>query len=264
MNVFWQELKFYRRSVAIWIVALGSVATLFMSEYGPVSAQVDSFRQIVSHYPKALLAAINFRFEIFYSIYGFFGYILTFIWLAGSIQAMNLGVSIVSKEVTAKTADFLLSKPTSRAHLLSEKFAAAFCLIVITNVFFTATSLIAAKLLSSTGFSIKLFILLAMSLFFIQLFFLVLGFLFGAVLPKVKSVIAVSLPTVFVFFVISSFGGFLDKPQLYYLTPFKYFDPVYIFQHGNYEYKYLLWLAVFVAVWLIISYTIFTKKDIKQ
>lgn len=83
-------------------------------------------------YPPAVLAALNLKVEIFFTIYGFFSYFLTFGWLIASVQAMNLGVSIVSKEVAGKTADFLLTKPITRARMLTEKLAAITTLILIT------------------------------------------------------------------------------------------------------------------------------------
>lgn len=262
MNIFWQELKFNRRSLVIWILALCLTLLLFLSIYQSLASQIDSLKEVISHYPKALLAAINFNFEMFYSINGYFGYILTFVWLAGAIQAMNYGVSVVSKEVSGGTADFLLSKPISRNRMLAEKFTAALALVIITNIFFTLSALLGAKLFSSSSFNTNSYLLLCTTLFFIQLFFFSLGFLFGCVIPKIKSVISVTLPTVFVFFIISSFGGILDKPEFYYLTPFKYFNAVYIYQHNSFEPKYIWVLFAFVLICVFTSFAVYNKKDI--
>lgn len=262
MNIFWQELRYYRRSVIIWVLVLCTILLVFLSIYQSLASQIDTFREVVSHYPRALLSAINFRFEMFYSIYGYFGYILTFVWVAGAIQAMGYGASVISKEVTDKTADFLLAKPVSRNRMLTEKFAAVIFLIIITNICFIATALVGAKLFSTNSFNIKLYVMLAATLFFIQLFFLSLGFLAGTVLPKIKTVVSVTLPTVFVLFIIASFGGILDRPEFYYLTPFKYFDSIYIYQHASYEPKYLWVLFGFIASCLITSYIVYNKKDI--
>jgi ABC-2 type transport system permease protein len=262
MNIFWQELKYYRQSAIIWILSLSLGVLLFLSIYTSLASQIDVFKEVISHYPHALLAAINFQFEVFYTIDGYFGYLLTFIWIAGAIQAMNYATSVISKEVSGKTADFLLSKPVSRSRMLTEKFAAVLVLILITNVFFTSAALLSAKLFSSGSFSIKAFILLSASLFFVQLFFLALGFLFGSVLPKIKTVISVTLPTVFALFIIASFGGVLDKPQFYYITPFKYFNSIYIIQHNSYEYKYLWVLSIFVIFCLVTSYVVYNRRDI--
>ncbi len=248
----------------IWILTLSAVALLFMSVYSSLSSQIDTFREVVSHYPKALLAAINFRFEIFYTIYGYLSYIMTFIWLAGAIQAMNLGMGVVSKEVSGKTADFILSKPVTRNIMLAQKFAAVLAIIVITNLAFSAVAFLGAKLFSPGGFDLKLLLLVSFTLFFVQLWFLAVGFLLGTVLPKVKTVVSVTLPIVFALFIVASFGAIVDKPEVYYITPFKYFDATYIFQHGSYQPKYMWILAGVVIVSLLAGFVVYNRKDIPQ
>lgn len=264
MAVYWQELKSYRRSIIIWIATLCLIMLMFLSLYPSLSQQVDTFRDVISHYPKALLTAINFRFEMFYSIYGFLAYMMTFLWLAGAIQAMNLGISTLSKEISGKTADFILSKPMSRNKILSQKFAAVFTIIVITNISFSTTALLASRLISASTFDFKLGLLISFSLFFVQMFFLAVGFLMGALVPKIKTVISYSLPFVFGLFILSSFSAILDKPGTYYLTPFKYFDAGYIFRNGHYEYKYLLVLALIVVSCLVVSFVVYNRRDIKS
>jgi ABC-2 type transport system permease protein len=86
----------------------------------------------------------------------------------------------------------------------------------------------------------------------------------GSILPKVKTVVSVTLPVVFGLFIIASFGAIVDKPEVYYITPFKYFDATYIFQHGHYEPKYMWILAGVVIVSLAASFIEYNRKDIPQ
>jgi ABC-2 type transport system permease protein len=234
-----------------------------MSIYKSFAIDVTSAKKLLEAYPPAVLAALNLKVEIFFTIYGFFAYLLTFAWLTGAIQAMNLGVSVLSKEVAGKTADFLLTKPVTRVRMVTEKLAAVFTLVVITNIFFLATALLSAAVFSKNSVDFSLFSLIAVTLFFIQIFFLALGFVLGAIIPKVKTVVAVTLPVVFAFFIISAFGGVLKIANINYFTPFKYFDPVYIYQHSSYEPKYLLVLFGVVTVCIITSYVFYMKKDIE-
>lgn len=264
MSIYWQELRFYRRSMLIWIITLCSIAIVFLSMYNGLAAQIDSFKAVISNYPKALLAIINFKFEMFYSIYGFLGYLMTFIWLAGAIQAANLGVSAISKEVSGKTADFLLSKPISRNSVLIQKLLAILTVLVVTNIAFTTFAVLGARLISPSTFELKLCVLIALTLFFVQLFFLFIGFLLGTVLPKVKSVISVSMPLVFGLFILSSFSSILEKPETFYFSAFKYFDAYYIFQNGHYDYKYLWTLLGIMAFCTVISFVVYNRKDINQ
>lgn len=247
----------------IWIITLCVITLTFLSVYPSMATQIDTFREVISRYPKALLTIINFRFEIFFSIYGFLSYLMTFIWIAGAIQAMNLGLNALGKETSGKTADFLLSKPVSRNSILGQKFLAIFTIIVITNLAFTTIIVTSSRFISPSTFNLKLNVLIALSLFFVQIFFLVIGFLMGAVLPKIKTAVSISLPVVFGFFILSSFSSILDKPEAYCLSPFKYFDALYIFRNGHYEYKYLWTLLGLGILCTVASYLIYNRKDIR-
>ena len=263
MNIFLQELRYYRRSTIIWIVVICALVFGFLSIYKSFAVDVQTTKNLLAAYPPAVLAAINLKIEIFFTIYGFFGYLLTFLWLTGSIQAMNLGISVLSKEISGKTADFLMTRPVTRARVLTEKLAAALTLIVITNVFYILTAVVGARAFSRDGVDMKLFVLITATFFFVQLFFLAFGFLLGAVVPKIKTVIAVTLPIVFSLFIISAFGSVINLAEVDYITPFKYFDVSYIYYHHAYEPKYLWILAGFVIVSVVVSYVAFMKKDLQ-
>jgi len=262
MNIFWQELRYYRRSTIIWISVLCLLVFGFLSIYKSFAVDVETTKSLLAAYPPAVLAALNLKIEIFFTIYGFFGYLLTFLWLTGSIQAMNLGVSVLSKEISGKTADFLMSKPVTRIRVLTEKLAAGFTIIVLTNVCYLTVSLLAARSFA-VNLDNSLFLLIAATFFFVQIFFLALGFLLGAVVPKIKVVVSFTLPIVFSLFIISAFGSVIGLKEIDYITPFKYFDVSYIYYHRAYEPVYLWILGAFVLLSTVMSYVVFLKKDIK-
>lgn len=262
MNIFWQEINYYKRVTLIWILVLSGMTFGYLGIFNSFADAAGQATKLLSNYPPQVLEALNLHISIFFTIYGFFAYLLTFMWLVGSIQAMNLGVGILSKEISAKTADFLLSKPITRVRMLTEKLAAAFALIVATDVIFIIAALGSAQFYAGGTFNEKIFVLIAATMFFVQMFFLAIGFLLGAVVPKIKTVVAVSLPTVFGFFIVSAFGSIVKNAHTEYITPFKYFDPIYIVDHSSYEPKYLWILAGVVIVSIASAYIYYLKKDI--
>jgi ABC-2 type transport system permease protein len=235
----------------------------FLSIFHSFAADVEQAKHLLSAYPPQVLAALNLQIGIFFTIYGFFAYLLTFIWLAGSIQAMNLGISVLSKEISGKTADFILSKPITRVRMMTEKLFAVLTMIVTTNFFFLLSAYSSAKFFSPTNFDTKIFFLIGATLFFVQLVFLFLGFLLGAIVPKIKTVAAYSLPIVFSFFIISAFGSVIGKKEVDYFTPFKYFNASYIVEHSTYDPKYLWTIIGIIVFCLFVSYMIYLKKDIE-
>ena len=71
-------------------------------------------KKYLKDYPEPVRKALGLSVDSISSILGFYSYIFLYITLCGAIQAMNLGTSIISKEVSEKTADFLLTKPVTR------------------------------------------------------------------------------------------------------------------------------------------------------
>ena len=264
MNVYWRELKAYRKSAIIWILSLSAIAVLFMSIYPSFTKDVAVSRRALANLPAAIRSALDLSLANFFTIFGFYGYLLNFVTLAGAIQAMNLGTGIISKEDAGKTADFLLSKPVMRASVVTSKLLAALSVLLVTNLVFIAVSLGIAETVAKAPFSTTTFILLSLTLLFIQLAFLALGSLFSVSLGRIKSVISVSLPAVFIFYIVGALGAIIGNDKVRYVTPFKFFDTNYIISHRRYELPYLIIEAVFIVAAICASYVIYMRKDIRS
>lgn len=262
MNMFLHELKAYRKFTITWTFALMSLVILFLSMFPAISREAEEFKKLMEGFPEAIRMALGLSVENIGSILGFYSYIFLYISLVGAIQAMILGTSIVSKEVREKTADFLLTKPVTRIQILTSKLLAAFTSLVITNVFYLGAATIMASLVEVKEYSTIIFLLLSLTLFFLQLIFLALGIIVSIVVPRIKSVLPISLGTVFAFFIIGALASTTRDDALRYITPFKYFDFAYIVQNSSYETSFVMVAIGFIAIAITASYFIYSKRDI--
>jgi len=73
-----------------------------------------------------MMEAMGISAENFFSPLGMYAFLSSFLMLAASIHAINLGLSIITKEHMQNTADFLMTKPYSRKQIFLSKMAAAF------------------------------------------------------------------------------------------------------------------------------------------
>jgi ABC-2 type transport system permease protein len=181
--------------------------------------------------------------------------------LTGAVQAMNLGTGITSREVRERTADFLFTRPISRMSVLSQKLLTVFLLILVTDLVFMAADWALIQAVIDDPFRLGTFMTSTSSLVLIQLFFISFGFLLGTILRRIKSVIAVSLPAVFGFYVV----GLLDTvvgEKIKYMTPFKSFNVNLLTAGGSYETGILVYLAVLSIAALATSFVVYKKKDI--
>lgn len=264
MNVFLRELSAYRKSTIIWMVSMAGMVALFMLGMFPAFMQdVAASKELINGLPEAVRAAFSIAVDTFFTVFGFYAYFLSFAMVAGAVQAMNIGAGVIAKEFSGKTADFLLSKPVPRARVITAKLAAALVSLVLTSGVFALAGYLAALGASEEPFSAKTFFLLSMMLLLVQLFFWALGALLAVLVPKIKTVIALTLPTVFAFYIIGTLGEIVGNVDVRWLTPFKFFDPTYIIQNDALEGGYLLLELAFVAVFLVATYVIFMKKNIR-
>lgn len=263
MNVFLRELRAYRKSTITWTGSLSALIVVFMALYPAFTQDIEATKEILSQFPEALRAALSISLGNFFTIYGFYGYLLSFVILAGAIQAMNLGTGVLAKEVSGKTADFLLSKPVARGRVVSAKLAAVLATIVITDAGVSIVAYLSASSVAEEPIDLATFFLLTLTLLLVQLIFLALGALFAVLIPKVKSVVSVSLPTVFAFYIAGMIGEVLDNENFRYVSPFKFYDTNYIITNVGLEKTYVILGAATVVVAIALCYAIYLKKDVR-
>lgn len=262
MNIFLHELKAYRKSTMIWTLSLVALVVLFLSMFPSFSKDAEEFKKLLEGFPVELRKAIGLSVESIATLIGFFSYAFLYLKLAGAIQAMNLGTSILSKESREKTADFLLTKPVTRAQVVTSKLLAALVSLVTTNIVFIAATFMMASIVAGDDFNKEALFLISISLFFLQLIFMALGIVISVIFPKIKSVISVSLGTVFGFFMLGMISSTTEDEALRYLTPFNYFDSTYITEHASYETSFLVTGTLVIITAVSASYYLYGKKDV--
>jgi ABC-2 type transport system permease protein len=261
MNIFLHELKAYRKSIIIWSCSMAALAVMYIFIFSGMSADIEDFKNMLNSLPEVVKKLLSLYVESLSTLEGFYSFVFTYVVLCGAIQAMNLGVSIVSKEVRDKTADFLMTKPVSRENILTSKLLAAFAALIITNILYLAIT-IPTALIVSTDFSMKIFLMISATLLFVQLMFVSLGVVVSVLSGKIKSVISISLSTVFAFFIIGALGSVIGDKAARYLSPFKYYDLAYILENAAYETSFIVVEIIFVIVSIAASYLVYVKKDI--
>lgn len=263
MNMYLHELKSLRKSTIIWIFAMIAITAMYLLLYPGIVNDAAGFKELLGGYPASVRAMLGISLDNITSLLGFYTMILTFVTLCGAIQAMNFGVSILSKETRERTADFLLVKPVSRAAIVNAKLLAVLTMILVTDVLYYTVASILANIVKTSDYSVKLFFMINATLFFIQLIFLAIGVVVSVIIPKLKSVLPVSLGIVFGFFIIGALIATGKNDGTRFLSPFKYFDITYIIKNSSYEVPYLITDAVIVIVAIAASYIIYIKKDIQ-
>ncbi|WP_071461473.1 ABC transporter permease subunit [Bacillus massilinigeriensis] len=263
MNMYFHELKALRKSTILWALSFSAIVVVFLSLFPSISADAADFKEMLASYPESVRKAVGLELETFFSFLGYYSYTFVYISLCGSVQAMNLGLSVLSKESREKTADFLLTKPVKRSEIYTAKVMAALTSIAATNVVYQAAAWLMASQVAEEGYNRMAFFQISLILFFLQLIFLFLGLMLSVLIKRMKAVLTVSLGVTFGFFILSMLIATGDGGEAKrFLTPFQYFDPLYTISNGWYDTPYLAAGVIIVLFAFAASLYLYWRNDI--
>ena len=262
MNMYLHELKSLRKSTIIWAISMIALAVIYFSVYTGIVKDAESFRNLLAGYPAEIRAMLGISLDSITTILGFYSMIFSFVAICGAIQAMNYGLSALSKEARERTADFLLVKPVSRTAIVSSKLFAALTMLLATDMLYFSGAFISANIVKTSDYSFKLFFMVSLTLLFIQLIFFALGVLISVFFKKLRSVLPISLGIVFGLYILGAVLVTSQDDAARFLSPFQYFNIGYILKNARYESTYMLTGAVIIAAAITASYIIYVRKDI--
>lgn len=262
MNIFLFELKSNFKSNLVWIIVLCSVAYFFMMIYPAFYANSKDLIEVFNRYPKEVLVAFGFDIDQFFSAIGFYCFVLIYIELIASMQAMVLGLGTSGRELRLRTSEFIITKPVTRLQIMFAKTASILVILLVTNILLTITSYIAISQVTFDSFSTQAFLLVCLSTFLLQCVFASMGILLGVTFRKLRSVAPVSLGIVFGFFVVNMLKAIFDDAWIRYFSPFQFFDKYSIVLKGNLEIEFLVWGIVLIIGMTLVGFVYFNKKDI--
>ncbi len=265
MNIYKHEFKMIRKSVMTWSVSVSLVLLVYMSLFSSFAENAAILNEMMTQFPEELLMAFGMTGVDMSTVLGFYGFAFLFCQICLSIQASNYGFGLVSLEERDMTADFLLAKPVSRAHILTSKLLAALTGLTITNIVVWISSFVFIGLFKGDReYDTGSLLLLLSSIVLFQLFFLTVGILISLLMKKVRSVTPLSMALAFGMYVVSAFGGMLGDAKLELITPFKHFEPNYILTHAAYDMPLVLISVSVILISITGSYVLYARRNINS
>lgn len=262
-NIFKHEFLVRLKSVIIWSLGLIVLLSFFFAMFPIFSDEALLMNEFLERYPPELRAAFGMDRLDFSSVLGFFGFVFMFVQLCLAIQASNYGVGLVSVEETELTADFLLSKPISRAQVMNSKLLAALASLTLTNLVVWVTSFVAISLFRGEHeYETRTLVILLLSIVIFQLFFLSVGLVISLLVKRVRSVTPYALGLGFGTYVLNAFSGIFGDVALELITPFKHFDAGYIILNGAYNTPLVLLNIAVTLISLTVSYWLYLRRDV--
>ena len=103
----------------------------------------------------------------------------------------------------------------------------------------------------------------SLSLTLVTLFFAAMGLMVGILFSRNRSPLLTAGLVVFVEYCITSFSNIVSNRAISFLSPYSFFGAADISKNGFYDLRYLGWCVLLFALFLVLSYGVFLKKDIQ-
>lgn len=255
-----RELKVNLKSFIMWTLIISSIIIVAYLFY-PALDETASFDELLESLPKELLMALNMDIVNINTPYGWFateGYLM--LALLGGCYSSLLGGSIVIKEESEKTIEFLMSKPISRVKIIKDKLIAGLIYIFSLNLILFFVSFIGLTLLDDLNF--KMLLLLSGSVLFIHFIFYFLSLFISLFFKKSKKMVGISLGLVLGTYFLQVLAMLDEKIEfLKYFSPHEYFSARYIIINESYNLNYLILTFIIIFTTTVLSIKIYKNKE---
>ena len=223
----------------------------------------EDMADIMSKMPKGMTRAMGINSQSFNSILGMYNsYYGIYIIVLLSIYSSSVAATIISKEVTNKTAEFLLTKPITRKNIFNTKLIVLFTL-TFTSIFaqtFTA-GIFAFAYEKQVNWSV--FATMHTHGFLLILLFTCIGLFLSMLIKPKRSFMGMIVGIVFGSYFLNTIAKAADALSwVGYFSPFNYLD--FTVTDINYQINFTeAGVVLFISLsLLIIASKIYNKKDI--
>ena len=257
-----RELKINLKSLIIWSLIITVIFIISFLVYPSIMEQSSELDKLVNTLPKEVLEIFNMDVISLNSVSGWLlteGYLM--INLLGSCFFAIMGASILLKEQSDKTIDFLFSKPIKKSSIITSKLVTGLIYILVFNLVISLTTLIGLNL--SNDFNFKHWFLSSIAPIFIHTFFFCLSLLISNYFRKTNKSITFNIGVVLGTYLIGVLSLMSDKLEfLKYFSPFEYINSKTIITDSSLDILNLVLLTTYIIISVIGLYSTYNKKEL--
>lgn len=260
MTIFSHEMKQNRKMLIIWSLSVGLLMLTCMMLYPQMQGQMEDINKMYSSMG-SFSEAFGMDKLNFGTVMGFYGIECgNILGIGGAFFAAMVGISMLSKEESGHTAEFLLTHGVSRKRIVAEKLLAVLTIIVVFNAICIGLSMISFKFIGEE-IAMKEFMLFHLAQFIMQCELAFICYGISSYIKRGGNGIGIG---------IASLGYFLniilnisDKAQwLKYVTPFAYSDAADILSKAEIKGDLIGVGILYAIVGVFIGFWQYCKKDV--
>lgn len=260
MTIIRHELWQGRISFLIWTAAIGFLLAVCIFLFPEMKGEMDEMNDLFSSMG-SFTEAFGMDKVSFGTLTGFYavecGNILG---LGGAFFASLCAVSILAKEEKEHTAEFLLTHPVRRIHVVTEKLIAVLLQILLLNILVYALAAVSIALIGE-ALPWKELTLLHLAYFLLQTE--LAGICFGISAFLRRGSIGIGLGIAALMYFLNLIANISEQAEcLKYITPFGYADGADIVSELCLDEKMVLIGMLFAAAGIVLGYIKYCSKDV--
>lgn len=260
MTIIRHELRQGRLSFLIWTAAIGFLLAVCIFLFPEMKGEMDGMNDLFSSMG-SFTEAFGMDKISFGTLTGFYavecGNILG---LGGAFFASLCAVSILAKEEKEHTAEFLLTHPVRRIHIVTEKLTAVLLQILLFNLIVYALAAVSIALIGEE-LPWKELTLLHLAYFLLQTE--LAGICFGISAFLRRGSIGTGLGIAALMYFLNLVANISEQAEfLKYITPFGYADGADIVSKLCLDGKLVLIGMLSAAAGIVLGYIKYCSKDV--
>ncbi len=263
MNILRHDLIRNRRAFLIWTISLTVLSVWLVSMYSSVAGPGMEIQKYAEQFPESFKKAFGLDRLSLDNVMGYFGTEVHFmIILFGSIFAVLLSSSLLSREENEKTVEFLLARPVTRQHVVTAKIGVYVAYVLLFSAIVWCASYFAITALKPADLDKPGFWKLAIMTTLVLLTFANLGFLASVFISRSRTALSAGLGLVLGMYALQIISDLNEKFSfLRYVTPMKWASAADVLTAGI-DGAYVGIMLVLNAVALVATYALYARKDI--
>lgn len=259
-----RELKVNLKSFIIWTsILVGMFLVVFLVyPYIVTEDSLNSLDSMMKVFPKELLKAFNMDITSINTVYGWLkseGFM--FVLIIVGIYSSMLGSSIVLKEESDKTIEYLSSLPVKRRNIMAKK--------VLVSIFYITLMVVIVGIFNYIGLTISgdfnrgQYLLLSITPLLIGLPLFAINLFISTFRHKTKKVIGISLGMVFLFYFLQIISDLGEKTKiLRYFTVYTLADTRNIVSKSSMNPVMIIISITITIVFIGCSFIRYEKKEL--
>ena len=248
----------------IWIsILVGSFLMVYlMYPFMITDEMIDSMDEMMKLFPEELLKAFNMDVSSISTAYGWLkseGFM--FVLLIVGFYSSFFGANILLKEESDKTIEYLISLPTTRSKIITNKVIVAITYIVSLVVLFGLFNYIA--LLISGDFDQKQFLLLSITPLFVGLPLFAISMFISTFMHKAGKMIGICIGMVLGFYLLNTLSELSTNVEFFkYFSIYTLGDVRNVIANTKISPVCIILSLVITGAFIAGTYVIYNKKEL--